>query len=105
MIVTVHVQQSIPRSKNSVDSPALLLPPRSPQPILDNRTATPLTVRDFDQNHTKRARTCRSAMDSRSRFTLQLPQHRATKYRNPSLSQPCRKPTRSITPWEAFTTP
>jgi len=32
---------------HSADIPATLLPPRSPQPILDNRTATPQTVRIF----------------------------------------------------------
>jgi hypothetical protein len=76
-----EVKQRTWRFENSVDGPALLLPPRSPQPILDNRTATPLTVRDFDLFYTKRLRTCRSVMDSRSRTTLQLPQHHATKYR------------------------
>lgn len=35
--------------------------PRSPQPILDGRTATPLTVHaSLDSFYTKRVRTCRS---------------------------------------------
>jgi hypothetical protein len=77
-------KQGKAENQDSVDSPALLLPPSSPQPILDSRTATSLTVRDFQgiaSFYTKRERTCRSVMDSRRRITLQLPQHRATKYR------------------------